>query len=97
MNLQSLKPLLFLVLGAAFGLAFFGTLAWNVRLYCRSSGTRLARLAPLVHAMRLVGMAAAFAGIAELGAAPLLLTLAGFQLARVFAIRTKGLAFETVP
>jgi F1F0 ATPase subunit 2 len=93
MNLQSLKFLLFLVLGAAFGLAFFGALAWNVRLYCGSSGTRFA---PLVHAMRLLGLAAVFVRIAELGAAPLLLTLAGFQLARVFAIRAKGLAFETV-
>jgi len=93
-NLHSLTPLLFLVLGAAFGAAFFSALAWNVRLYCGSSGTRFA---PLVHGMRLLGMATFFLRIAELGAAPLLLTLAGFQLARVFAIRAKGLAFETVP
>jgi F1F0 ATPase subunit 2 len=94
MNLQGLKPLLFLVLGAALGMAFFGALAWNVRLYCGNSGTRLA---PLIHAIRLLGMAAVFVGIAELGAAPLLSALAGFHLARVFAIRAKGLAFETVP
>lgn len=94
MNLQGLKPLLFLVLGAALGIAFFGALAWNVRLYCGNSGTRLA---PLIHAMRLLGVAAVFVGIAELGAAPLLSALAGFQLARIFAIRAKGLAFETVP
>jgi F1F0 ATPase subunit 2 len=94
MNLQGLKPLLFLVLGAALGIAFFGALAWNVRLYCGNSGTRLA---PLIHAMRLLGVAAVFVAIAELGAASLLSALAGFQLARIFAIRAKGLAFETVP
>lgn len=94
MNLHGLKPLLFLVLGAALGMAFFGALAWNVRLYCGNSGPRLA---PLIHAMRLLGTVAVFVGIAELGAAPLLSALAGFQLARVFAIRAKGLAFETVP
>jgi F1F0 ATPase subunit 2 len=94
MNVQFLKPLLFLVLGAVLGVAFFGALAWNVRLYCGNSGTRLA---PLIHAMRLLGMAAGFAGIAELGAGPLLSALAGFQLARVFAVRAKRLAFETAP
>jgi F1F0 ATPase subunit 2 len=93
MNLQSLRSLFFLVLGVALGLVFFGALAWNVRLYCGSSGSRLA---PLVHATRLLGLAAVFVRIAELGAAPLLFTLAGFQLARVFAIRANGLAFETV-
>jgi F1F0 ATPase subunit 2 len=94
MAVQFLKPLLFLVLGAALGMAFFGALAWNVRLYCGHSGTRLT---PLIHAMRLLGMAAAFAGIAEVGAAPLLSALAGFQLARLFAVRAKGLGFETAP
>jgi len=94
MNVLLLKPLLFLALGSALGWAFFGALAWNVRLYCGNSGTRLA---PLVHAMRLLGMAAVLVGIAKLGAAPLLSASAGFQLARAFAIRAKGLAFETMP
>jgi F1F0 ATPase subunit 2 len=92
MNIHGLKPLLFLLLGAALGVAFFGALAWNVRLYCGTSATRLA---PLIHALRLLGIAAVFVGIAEFGAAPLLSALAGFQLARILAIRAKGLALET--
>jgi F1F0 ATPase subunit 2 len=93
MNIQVLKPLLCLAFGAAAGVAFFGALAWNVRLYCGCG----ARLALLAHAARLLGIAAVFAGVAELGAVPLLLALTGFQLARVLAIRAKRPAFETAP
>lgn len=72
-------------------MAFFRALEWNVQLYSKNSGTRLALL---IHATRFLGVAMVFVGFAKLGAAPLLSAWVGFQLARVFAIGAKGSASE---
>lgn len=93
MNLAGIKLALFVVFGAALGAAYFGALEWNVRLYCRTAGSRLA--AP-IHVLRLLGVAAVLAGLAKLGAAPMLCAVAGLQLARVVAVRAKSSAWEAL-
>ncbi len=93
MNILDLKLLGCLILGAAFGAAFFGALEWNVRLYSRNAATRLASF---IHLTRFVVIAVVFLGFAELGAAPLFSALAGFQLVRIFAIITKTAVLEGV-
>ena len=87
MNIAGLKLLLFLALGAAFAIAFLSALEWNVRLYCDTSGSRLA---PFLHVLRWVGAALVFTAAAKSGAAPLLSVLAGFQLAKVYAVRARA-------
>jgi F1F0 ATPase subunit 2 len=93
-NILGLKLLACLILGAAFGAAFFGALEWNVRLYSRNAATRLASL---IHLTRFLVMAIVFVGFADLGAAPLFSALAGFQLVRIFAVSAKAAALEGVP
>ena len=71
MNVQGLKVLIFLFLGAVLGVAYLGALAWDVRLYCRGSRTALALS---LHTLRFLGTAAIFVPIARTGAVPLLST-----------------------
>jgi len=80
---EGLKLMIFLALGALFGAAYLGALQWNVRLYCRGSGTSFALM---IHAMRLLGAAAVFVAMARAGAAPLLSAAAGFHCVRIFAV-----------
>lgn len=91
MTMLFLKLLISLIVGAVFGAAFFGALECNVRLYCWNYATRLA---PVIHVMRILGVALVFVGFAKLGAAPLLSAAAGLQLARIFAVRAKRPALE---
>ena len=91
MNLLALKAPVFLALGVALGVAYFGALRWNVSLYC--GGERIA-LALSIHILRLLAAAAIFIPVARSGLAPLLSTLAGFQLAKLLAIRARGFSSE---
>lgn len=91
MNVQGLRVIIFLALGAVLGVAYLCALKWNVRLYCDRS--RMA-LACALHALRLLGAAALLVLAARTGAAPLLAALAGFQLARIFVIRAHAFPAE---
>jgi F1F0 ATPase subunit 2 len=93
MNVQALRPLTFLVLGAVVGGTYFRALGWNVRLYCRGSSIPLALS---IHLLRFLAAGAIFVAIARTGAAPLLCTLVGFQLTRLSALGAKVLPSETV-
>lgn len=90
---MGLKLLACLILGVISGMAFFCALEWNVQLYSKKSGIRLALF---IHATRFLGLAMAFVGFAKLGAAPLLSALAGFQLARVFVVGAKDSTLEAL-
>jgi hypothetical protein len=90
MSLQSLHLLAFLGLGAGLGAAYLGALAWNVRLYCAGSTV----LALMVHLLRFVAMAAILVACVRSGAAPLLSSFVGFQLARALVATTAFLTLE---
>jgi F1F0 ATPase subunit 2 len=85
-NAESLTVLAYLLLGLVLGLVYFCALGWNVRLYLHGSG---APLALSFHVLRILGTAALFVPIARTGALPLLSSLAGFQLTRIFAFRAR--------
>jgi len=91
---EGLKLMIFLALGALFGAAYLGALQWNVRLYCRGSGTPFAAM---MHALRLLGAGAIFVAIARAGAAPLLSAVAGFHCVRIFAVSAKRWSSEALP
>jgi len=78
-----LRVLLYGVLGALVGIAFFSALDWNVLLYVAGGADWKA---PLVHVTRLLMAAAIFTLAARQGALPLLSTLAGFQVIRIVAV-----------
>jgi hypothetical protein len=88
MSLGGLQLLLFFALGAAFGAGYLTVLAWNVGFYCGGSSRWLAAS---IHLLRLLGTAGIFVAIARMGAAPLLWSLAGFQLTRIFGVGAKVL------
>jgi F1F0 ATPase subunit 2 len=90
MKFQSLQLLAFLALGAAFGGLYMGALAWNVRLYC--AGSILPAMS--LHLLRFLGAAAILVAFARTGAAPLLWSVVGFQLARVFVFSAKFFTLE---
>jgi hypothetical protein len=90
MMLRALRLLAFVALGGGLGAAYLNALAWNVRLYC----ARLIPLAPLLHLLRFAGTALLFVGLARCGAAPLLSTFVGFQLARVVGCAGRLLLWE---
>jgi F1F0 ATPase subunit 2 len=71
--------ILFLALGLALGVVYFGLLAWTVRLF--TAGNAPARVVPLYLA-RIVLAVVAFWFIAHHSAMALLLALAGFVVAR---------------
>jgi hypothetical protein len=88
MSLAAPRLLLFVAVGALAGAAYVRALAWNVRLYCRNAAMPLAIS---LHAARLLGVGAIFFAAAKAGAAPLLATFAGFQLIRIFIVRSTAL------
>jgi hypothetical protein len=94
MREEGVKLMIFVALGALLGVAYLGALQWNVRLYCRGSGTQLALT---IHALRLLGAAAALVAMAQAGAAPLLSAAAGFHCFRIFALGAKRWPSEAVP
>lgn len=75
-----------LAAGTALGLAHFASLAWNTRLYVTGGAAR----ALAVQLLRLAVLAAAFAGLARLGALPLLAGALGLLLARQLVLRRLG-------
>jgi F1F0 ATPase subunit 2 len=83
-----LHALLGLAAGAALGLAHFASLAWNTRLYVSGGAAR----AFAVQLLRLAVLAAALAGLARLGAPPLLAGALGLLLARRLVLRRLGAA-----
>jgi F1F0 ATPase subunit 2 len=88
---EGLTVLGFVFVGVILGLAYFRALAWNVRLYLGRSG---GALGPLVHVLRIMGTAAVFVLIARSGGVPLLVTLAGFQVTRIMAVRARHVETE---
>lgn len=74
--------LVFLAAGAALGAVYFGLLLWTVRLHAAQATA--ARVIPLYLA-RLAMAICAFWIIAQHGALPLLLALAGFLISRTAA------------
>lgn len=91
---EGLELTIFLVLGALLCAAYLGALRWNVRLYCRGRG---APLALMIHVLRMLGTAAAFAAMARAGAAPLLCAAAGFHCVRIFALGAQRRSSEALP
>jgi hypothetical protein len=90
--MKSWQLLAFVALGAGFGAAYLSALAWNVRLYC--TGSTL--LALFLHLLRFLGTAAILVALARAGAAPLLSSVAGFQLAKVFVSTATLFSLEAV-
>jgi F1F0 ATPase subunit 2 len=79
----ALTALLGLAAGVLLGLAHFGSLRWNVRLFT-SGGGRRALGAQL---LRFALVFAVLAGLAKLGALPLLAGALGILLARQLVLR----------
>jgi F1F0 ATPase subunit 2 len=77
----------FVLLGGALGAVHFATLRHNVESYL--SGSTLRAIGQHLGRVALAG--AAFALIARYGALPLLGALAGFVLARLWALRSAGI------
>ncbi len=77
--------------GAALAVAYFSALGWNVRLY---AGHGSAWTSMLVHLTRLLAIGVAFALCARQGAAPLLSSVAGFQIMRTAAVKLQIRALE---
>ena len=80
---------LYLLAGAALGGVYFYLLLRTVRLY--TAEAKAALVVPL-YLLRLAAAGAAFWFIAQQGALPLLLALAGFLLARIAVQRWVGAA-----
>mgnify|MGYP003136637674 CR=1 FL=1 len=76
-----------LMVGALLGLAHFGSLWWNVRLYTGGSAGR----ALAVQLLRLAILVAVFVGLAKLGAAALLAGALGLLVTRHLVMRRLGL------
>ena len=68
---------------------YLGALEWNIRVYCGSTG---AKLRVGLHALRLLGMAAMLGVIARTAsAAALLVTIGGFEAARMLMVGSMAL------
>lgn len=78
--------LLGLIVGTLLGLAYFGSLWWNARLYAGGGGFR----ALGIQMLRLVLLIGGLAGLAKLGALPLLAGALGLLAARSLLIRRLG-------
>ncbi len=90
--MSSISPVeiaLYLLAGAALGGIYFFLLLRTVRLY--TAEAKAALVVPL-YLLRLAAAGAAFWFIAQQGALPLLLALAGFLLARIAVQRWVGTA-----
>jgi hypothetical protein len=79
----SLVFLSFVTLGALLGFTYFAALGLNVCFYL---GHGAGWVAPLVHTMRLLAIAAAFTLCARQGALALLSSVIGFHVIRAVAI-----------
>jgi F1F0 ATPase subunit 2 len=79
------------LLGALIGIAYVSALGWNVRLYV---GHGVGWGALIVHALRLLIVAAAFIICARQGALPLLSSLVGFLVTRTLAVNQKRRMLE---
>jgi F1F0 ATPase subunit 2 len=88
-----MKPLIFLAVGAIAGGSYLGALEWNVRLYCRETGIRLALA---IHLLRLLAVVIIFVAIARAGAAPLLWSFAGFHITRLSTLGLKAFPSGTL-
>lgn len=75
------------VVGMILGVVHFGALWWNTRLYTEGGSTALALALQLG---RFVVLAVVLAGIALLGALPLLTAALGLLLARRLVVRRLG-------
>lgn len=90
-DLSLVRVLLYGVLGAVLGVAYFSALGWNVRLYVdHGAGWS----AVLIHLMRLLVIGTAFTLCVRHGAFPLLSSVAGFQMIRAAAVRQQTRALE---
>lgn len=78
-----LRMAAYAALGMLIGMAHFGVLAWNVRLYARGGAGWDALL---MHLLRLAIAVAAFTLCARQGAAALLACFAGFQAIRALSV-----------
>lgn len=78
--------LLGLIVGVLLGLAYFGSLWWNARLYASGGGLR----ALAVQMLRLALLVGVLAGLAKLGALPLLTGALGLLAARNLLVRHLG-------
>jgi len=72
-----------LIAGLAAGAGHFVSLRWNTRLFISGKVWH----APVLQVARLFASAAVLYGLARLGAMPLLAGMAGFLVARHFALR----------
>lgn len=75
-----------LLVGALLGVVHFGSLWWNTRLY--TTGGAVAALA--IQLGRFAVLALVLAGLALLGALPLLAGAAGLMIARQLVVRRLG-------
>ncbi len=83
----ALQLVVFVTMGALLGFAYLAALGLNVRLYRGA-----AWLALLAHAMRVLGIVAAFTLCAHRGALALISSFAGFHLMRTVALNRQTLA-----
>ena len=79
MTIAPLSAVLFLVLGAALGAAYFTLMRRTVRLHAEGAD---AGVIAAHYALRIVVAVAVFYAVARAGALPLLLAFAGFLVAR---------------
>ncbi len=89
-----LRVVPYAALGALIGAAYFAALGWNVRLYT-DNGAGWKSL--LLHLARLVVAVAAFTLCARQGAAPLLISFAGFLAIRTISVSRYRLALARYP
>ncbi len=81
-------------LGVLIGAAYFAALGWNVRLYAgHGAGCRTL----LLHLSRVSAAVATFALCARQGAAPLLISFAGFLAIRAVSVNHYRAGFERNP
>ncbi|HUA36054.1 MAG TPA: ATP synthase subunit I [Candidatus Binataceae bacterium] len=83
------RLLIYSVLGALIGTGYFSALRWNVDLYVRGG---LAWKAAVIHLVRILLIAAAFTLCARQGAAALIASFVGFQLARAMMVNKDRVA-----
>ncbi len=93
-GLLVLRIVPYAALGALIGAAYFAALGWNVRLY---AGQGAVWKALMLHLARLAVAVAAFTLCARQGAAPLLVSFAGFLAIRMISVNHYRLAIEKNP
>lgn len=94
MGIVIIRLMTYAALGALFGAGYFAALGWNVRLY---AGRGSVGKALLLHLLRVAVVIAAFSLCARQGAAPLLVTFAGFLTIRAISVNHYRLTLESSP